>query len=284
MKKHLLVSMGLFALVAASTARAADIPARPVLKAPPPQAAAFNWSRCHVGIHGGYGWGHNTNNFGQAVASGPTEELGIPALAAEFGPFDHNTQGWLFGGQAGCDYQFTPNWLIGFEGELKWSGIKGSFTAPEDGLPLGDPGQFSRFESRNLWDGDIAVRVGWIIPPNVLLYAKGGVAFGRFDYTETHDDFPTTHACPGQAVVGGVIINGQCSVTVSRTNVGWMIGAGFEWALPSPFINWTFKGEWDFMDYGTHTIPYPSAAAAIQNFSVHDTKNVFKIGLNFYFP
>jgi opacity protein-like surface antigen len=156
MKKLLLAGVAFFSLTAGGPASAADVPVRPVYKAPPAAAAIapFNWSRCYVGVHGGYGWGHNTNDFGTAVASGPTEAF--EAFPAEFGPFHHNTQGWLFGGQAGCNWQFTPNWLIGVEGELKWSRIRGSFTAPEDGFPVGDPGQFSRFESRNLWDGDLA--------------------------------------------------------------------------------------------------------------------------------
>jgi outer membrane immunogenic protein len=286
MKKLLLAGVAFFSLTAGGPASAADVPVRPVYKAPPAAAAIapFNWSRCYVGVHGGYGWGHNTNDFGTAVASGPTEAF--EAFPAEFGPFHHNTQGWLFGGQAGCNWQFTPNWLIGVEGELKWSRIRGSFTAPEDGFPVGDPGQFSRFESRNLWDGDLALRLGWVAPTGTLFYAKAGVAFGRFDYIETHDDFPTTHGCPGVAFVGGVFINGQCSVTASRTNVGWLVGLGFEHALPAlpPVGHWTIKAEWDFIDYGTHTIPYPSAGAAIQNFAVHDIKHIFKVGVNFYFP
>src|SRR4051812_28305191 len=107
MKKLLLAGIAFFALTGAGPAHAADI--RPVYKAPPPVAPAvapFNWSRCYVGVHGGYGWGRNTNSYGVAVASGPTEELGNPS---EFGPFDHNTRGPLFGAQAGCNYQFTPN-------------------------------------------------------------------------------------------------------------------------------------------------------------------------------
>src|SRR2546423_14937341 len=118
-QRLLLASVALVALSAAGSVGAADLP----VKAAPPvaAAAAFNWSRCYVGVHGGYGWGHNTNDFGQAVASGPTESFeGFPP---EFGPFDHNTRGWLFGGQAGCNWQFASSWLVGFEGELKWSGI-----------------------------------------------------------------------------------------------------------------------------------------------------------------
>ena len=115
-----------------------------------------------------------------------------------------------------------------------------------------------------------------------LFYAKAGVALGSFRYIETHDDFPTTHACPGQAIVGNQVINGQCSVSLSNTRAGLLVGLGWETVLFSP--HWTFKAEWDFINYGTHSIAYPSASAAIQSFPVKDTKNILKVGLNFYFP
>src|SRR5580700_235871 len=187
MKKYLLGIAGVLALTASGPAGAADLP----VKAPPLLAApAFNWSRCYVGVHAGYGWGRDKNDFGTAIASGATENEGFPA---EFGPFDHNTSGGVFGAQAGCNYQWAPGWLVGIEGEVFWSGIKGGFTAPEDGA---DPGTFSRFESRNLWDGDIALRLGHVLPGGMdLLYVKAGGVLGGFRYTETHDDFPTTHSC-----------------------------------------------------------------------------------------
>ena len=280
MKKFLLGSVEFVALTAGGPAGAADL-RTPVLKAPPIAAPVpFNWSRCYVGGHVGYGWGKDTNAFGTAVRSGPTEELGA-AFDSEFGPFNHKTKGGVAGIQGGCNYQWAPNWLVGVEGELFWSGIKGGFTALEDGGGVGDPGTFSRFESRNRWDADLALRFGFVAGSS-LFYAKAGVALGSFRYIETHDDFPTTHACPGQAIVGNQVVNGQCSVSLSNTRAGLLVGLGWETVLFSP--HWTFKAEWNFIDYGTHSIAYPSASAAIQSFPVKDTKNILKVGLNFYFP
>ena len=156
--------------------------------------------------------------------------------------------------------------------------MKGSFTAQEEFAP-GDPGQFSRFASRNLWDADVALRLGYAWGRS-LLYGKAGVAFGSFRYTETHDDFPTTHACPGVAFVAGQFINGQCSVTLSDTQVGLLLGAGLEHAVTN---NWTVKVEYDYINYGSHNLPYPSAGAAIQSFPVRDTKQIVKVGVNYLF-
>jgi outer membrane immunogenic protein len=267
MKKLLLASVALIAFVT-GPAMAADLP----VKAPPIMAAdSFNWSRCYVGAHVGYGWGKNTNSFGDAIASGPTENEGFPA---EFGPFHHNTGGGVVGGQIGCNYQFAPNWLVGVEGELWWSAIKGSATAPED---FTDPGQFSRFESRNVWDADIALRFGTVLFVRNFLYGKVGVAWGNFRYTEWHDDFPTVHGCPN---------GGTCSVSFSNTRPGLLLGVGWEHAFLN---NWSLKAEYNYINYGTFNLPYPSAPIVglpgpIQSFPVSDTKHVIKVGLNFYFP
>ncbi len=248
---------------AAQAAAAADLPMKAPVHAAP---AAFSWTGCYIGAHGGYGWGRNRNDFGVAVMSGPTEEL---FNTTEFGPFDHNTRGAVLGAQVGCNYQFQQNWVVGLEGEFAWSGIKGSFTAPEDeGV-----GNFSTFESRNRWNGDLALRLGYAMDRN-LFYGKVGAAWGDFRYTETHDDFPTVHAasCGGGAK--------PCSVDVTNNRVGLLLGAGWEYAITN---NWTAKIEYNYINYGSATIAYPSTTAAIQSFSVHDTVNVVKVGVNYLF-
>jgi outer membrane immunogenic protein len=265
MRKSLLASIAFVSFIT-GPAIAADMAVKaPLLAAAP----SFNWSRCYFGAHVGYGWGRNTNDFGNAIASGPTE--GFEGFPAEFGPFNHNTSGAVAGGQVGCNHQLAPNWLVGVEGELWWSGIKGGFTAPEDGT---DPGRFSRFESRNRWDADLALRLGFVSGLN-LFYAKAGAAVGNFRYIETHDDFPSTHACPGGF---------ECSVSLNQTKVGWLVGLGWETVIPGalPPNHWTFKAEWNYIDYGSRNIAYPSLDAGLQSFRVKDTKNIFKVGLNYY--
>jgi outer membrane immunogenic protein len=266
MMRTLLGGVGVSALLIAaplSIANAADMP----LKAPPIVAApAFSWNGCYIGVHAGYGWGRNTNDFGNAIASGATENEGFPA---EFGPFNHNTSGGVAGGQAGCNYQPSPNWLIGVEGELFWSGIKGSSTAPED---FADPGTFSRFQSQNRWDGDFALRAGFVSGVD-LFYGKAGVAVGSFKYTEWHDDFPTVHSCPG---------GGTCAVSINNTRAGLLLGAGWEHAFIG--THWSFKIEYDYINYGSTNIAYPSTGpfgAAIQSFPVKDTKQIVQVGVNF---
>src|ERR1700681_265126 len=118
MKKLLLGTVTLAAMAAAGSALAGDLPTKaPIYKAPVVVPVAYSWTGCYVGAHAGYGWGRDKNDFGRAIATDPTEIEGFPA---EFGPFDHNTNGGVVGGQVGCNYQ-TGNWVVGVEGELWWS-------------------------------------------------------------------------------------------------------------------------------------------------------------------
>ena len=101
-------------------------------------------------------WGRNTNDYGTAIASGASEGGGAEGVPSEFGPFDHNTRGGVLGGQAGCNYHFQQNWVVGAEGESAWSGIKGQVSNPDDeGVAT------SGFESRIRWTGDLAARFGY---------------------------------------------------------------------------------------------------------------------------
>jgi outer membrane immunogenic protein len=246
-----------FCALVATSAFAADMP----VKAPvAPAVAAFRWTGCYVGIHGGYGWGRNNNQFGQAIASGGTEG----GETFEFGPYDQNLDGGIFGGQVGCNYQFQQNWVIGGEGEFYWTGMKGSVITPEDGP---DPGTFSQFQVKNRWDGDIAARVGYAWDRS-LLYGKVGAAWGNFRYIETHDDFPVDNGC------------NSCSVTFDKTRVGLLLGVGWEYAF---LDNWTIKVEYNHIDFGSHHIPYPNANATIQSFEVSDRKDIVKVGVNYLF-
>jgi outer membrane immunogenic protein len=268
MKKLLLGSVALAALIA-GPAMAADLPVKaPVYKAPP--SVVYSWTGCYVGAHVGYGWGRNTNDFGNAIETGNSEGEGLPG---EAGPFHHNTSGGVVGGQIGCNYQFAPNWVVGIEGEFSWSGIKGSYTAPEDEF---SGSNFSRFESRNRWDGDVALRFGYTWNRH-LLYGKAGVALGNFNYIETHDDFPTTHAlsCGSGRT--------PCSVSFSKTLPGLLLGAGWEYAFLN---NWSVKAEYNYINYASHNLDYPSSLSGLPpypTFPVHDTKHIIKVGVNYKF-
>jgi outer membrane immunogenic protein len=259
--KRLVLAGAAVAALAAAPAMAADMPLKAIPKPPP----VFSWTGCYIGGHVGIAIDANTNDFGVAVASGATEG---GEGAGEFGPFsDHSQGGGVAGGQLGCNYQVDSSWVVGVEGEGFWSEVVGGSSRGEDAETSGT---FSRFEARNRWDADVAFRLGYA-QDRSLVYGKAGVAWGGFNYTEWHDDFPTTHGCPG---------GGTCSVSFSDTRAGLLLGGGWEYAV-SDYL--TFKVEYDLIAFRSGNIPYPSAAAAIQSFSERDIVNIVKFGFNYRF-
>lgn len=231
-----LVALGGITLVFSVSADAADIAAaRPDMAQP----AAYSWNGVYVGA-----------NFGGAF-SVENESIGSALLGAA-ASFSANPTGVLGGLQLGYNFQFSPQWVIGFEGELDW-------TTAENTSNIGNTGVTGTLTSDHNWYDTLTGRLGYAVGP-ALLYAKGGGALMNADYT-----FSATGA-----------VNGLSSVNATRT--GWTVGAGIEGMLAP---NWSAKVEYDFLDFGTGNYGVPVAGSAIGvNTQVHEVK----IGINYHWP
>jgi outer membrane immunogenic protein len=150
MKRLLLAGVGMLSLVATS-AVAADLPARMPTKAPVTYAPAYNWSGWYLGINGGYGWG----------GSDWTDAIGPIS-----GKFDVN--GGLIGGTLGVNWQ-TGAWVLGLEGDGDWADLRGS-TACAVGI----------CETRNNWLATVRGRIGYSFD-RFIPYFTGGLALGDLE-------------------------------------------------------------------------------------------------------
>jgi opacity protein-like surface antigen len=112
-------------------------------------AAAYNWTGCYIGLHGGGGAQYDAWTF-------------------------VNGGGGIAGAHTGCNYQ-SGALVFGLEAEGAWSGIAGTFH-------YDDPGFMENVQARNRWDVDVALRSGLALD-RALLYTKVGAAWGRFDVT-----------------------------------------------------------------------------------------------------
>jgi outer membrane immunogenic protein len=152
MKKILLA--GVAALFTVSAASAADIPARPYYKAPPP-APIFNWTGMYVGIAGGYA--ELDTRF--TDAGGTTTG-------------DFRDTGWLLGGTLGWNWQAPGSAFVwGIEADLSYVDLDA-----RTNVGCAAPG--CNNDLRAL--GTIRGRAG-IAANNWLFYVTGGVAGGDFD-------------------------------------------------------------------------------------------------------
>ena len=235
-------------------------------KGPVAAPAAFSWTGCYIGAHAGYGWGRDRNDFGVAILSGPTEE---PSIPSEFGPFDHNTRGGVLGGQAGCNYQFQQNWVVGVEGELACSGIREIL--PPQRMRVQVTSRTSNPESVGT---AILPRVSATLGIGICCTARSvrlGLASAIRKRTTTSPPLTPLHVAADQA---------PAVWTSPIREIGLLPGVGWEYAFAN---NWTAKVEYNYVNYGSATIAYPSTSAAIQSFAVHDTVSIVKVGVNYLF-
>jgi len=131
-------------LSVATAASAADIPARPYTKAPPPLVSpAYNWSGFYIGAMGGYGWdsGDSSGGFG--------------------------------GGTIGYNWQFPGSqFVFGIEVDAAGGSIKDSLTEDIGG------GVLATEEIKINSFGSVTGRAGFAWDA-ALIYAKGGFAWAN---------------------------------------------------------------------------------------------------------
>jgi len=132
MKKILMGTVALVALGLAVPANAADLGARQYTKAPVAiPAPIYNWTGFYIGGHIGGSFRGDDNNLLGGSSDGT----------------------FLGGVQAGYDYQFAPNWVMGLEANYSFKDTN------------------SNFANRGL--GSVTGRLGYTWGP-ALLYVKGG--------------------------------------------------------------------------------------------------------------
>lgn len=228
MKKLLLGAAALIAF--AAPAAAADMPARTYTKAPAYTAPAvvYNWTGFYIGGH-----------LGGAFAG----DNSLQSSDARF----------LGGVQAGFDYQFTPNWVIGAEAQYSWLG-----GGNNNGVLF--PGTTLVTGSNNNQLGSVTGRLGYTWGP-ALLYAKGGYA-----WRDNNNIGVTVAGTP------------MAFATSGNHKDGYTVGAGLEYMFAP---NWSAKAEYQYYNFGDTT--FTAGPPAIVGARFRDDEHTVKVGLNYRF-
>jgi outer membrane immunogenic protein len=265
MKKIALAAAAVFFLFA-GVASAADmaVKARP-LPAPMP---VFSWTGCYIGGNVGYARADVTSRaVGNAIAVASFQAPGIAAVEAT-SPTSIHPDGVTAGVGVGCNYQMGM-FVIGGEADINYSDLGYSQIRGPFPTPTSVPHTWEeRFQSK--WFATARARGGVVLGERNLLYVTGGVAFAEYSWLKAVD-FP---GFPG--------FRYQASFDDSR--VGWVVGAGWEYALSN---NWSAKVEYLHMDFGrTSTVtPTPPAAlaGAAFTYSHNFREDVIRVGVNYRF-
>ena len=180
---------------------AADMAVKmPVKAPPPPPAPVYSWTGWYVGGNVGYGWGDERTDIAGTATTISDQPFfgGIPANFAFAGSNTAGLQGVIGGGQVGHNFQFATRWLLGFEADFQGLDARGSstfadpFSGPICATMGGIPPVCSSFftlngtaatayEAKIEWFGTVRGRLGYLANDQVLLYATGGLAYGRVE-------------------------------------------------------------------------------------------------------
>jgi len=214
---RLVYGMSFGALAATSPALAADV-AMPVYKAAA-APAAYNWSGFYLGVTAGGG-----------MASLPVTDMD-DLFSLTNGAL--KSGGAVGGIHAGYNWQFTPSFLVGLEGDFNWASFKASDTTCFGSCALNPT--FDRFVASSRLDQFSTLRARFgLTSDRTLVYVTAGPAWGHIDASLAE------------------LKCGDCSLPViasdSSFHIGIALGAGVEYALTQ---NWILRGEYMHLDFGT---------------------------------
>ncbi len=186
-------------LLSSTSAFAADAI---VYNEPAPVAVVdtFSWTGGYIGLNAGYAGGKfkanadvaGTNHYAKDTASG-----------------------FLGGVQAGYNWQFDQM-IVGIETDFQGTDLKADARYSVNGAAGFDA------EAKISWFGTTRARLGYTPVDRFMVYATGGVAYGKIK--ASYGDF-----------------------SQSDTRVGYTVGAGAEYALTN---NVTLKSEYLYTDLG----------------------------------
>ena len=246
----------------------------------------MSWTGFYLGVNGGFAgdafrYPFDISQSGFAVAGNQIRALDVaPGDPSINGSAKLNSSGFLGGVTAGFNWQFAPSWVAGFEGDLDFASINGKLNLHATGNNIGGINSLDiNAGSTTRYIDTARLRLGYLVTPQLLVFATGGLAYGD------------TNSTIGASIGGGEggafdILGGPYSKSV--TGLGWTGGAGVEYKITK---NLSFKTEYLYADLGTKTLTSGSfggggeGGGPITNYSlkVHTTDNMVRAGLNWTF-
>ncbi len=277
------------ALAFTQIASAADLPVKaPAFMPPPPPV--LSWSGWYVGVNAGYNWSTgsvDTTTTPVSTIGGLNGNIGAAVAAQGTGSVSPKDDGFIGGGQIGYNWNLG-GFVAGIEADIQGLSnqnteetITNVGTVPGAATTIASTGTITSSKKVD-WLGTLRGRVGVLASTPLLIYATGGLAYGKVssstNITETLGfiDTPAPFGTSG---------------SFSDTRAGWTVGAGFEWMFAP---QWSVKAEYLYYDLGTETYSLGNinqfglngalleTVSASQS-SVRFNGNIARAGVNFHF-
>lgn len=253
----LVFAVGVSSMVnAADFSEAAPTPANEVPE-------TFSWSGFYIGANLGYGFGGD-GNISSEGQLGPN--IANIATGARPGSVDLDRNGILGGGQIGYNWQ-AGSFVYGLEADISFTSIDDDQNAVTPQINTG-LAQGNVFRSELDYLGTVRARLGYALD-RTLFYGTAGVAYGRSKMSV--DMFAPN----------GVL---QFTDEERKTNIGYAVGAGVEYAVTSKI---SLKSEYLYYDLGddelnVQAIPGTGVAGGYDS-EFNNDGHLFRVGLNYRF-
>jgi outer membrane immunogenic protein len=201
---------------------ACGIAVTPASADPPKVPAVVKWAGFYIGGDVGFGSGHSNYSFADPGNSG---FFGCGPCAGPWDPQNPSASAssWVGGAHLGYNWQVSPLWLAGVEGDFTWSGIRVSSNTPLTQPSFTSPNSNVNFQTDVKWLASLRGRIGYT-RDNWLAYFTGGVAWSDMN-------FSGSAICPvagcGAAALQAATFSG------STTKTGFVLGGGAEWQAPN---------------------------------------------------
>jgi len=237
--KKLLVAGIAAAASCGAPALAADLPVKAPARAYVAPAPVFTWTGCYIGGNVGGGWSRKSFDF-EGTSEG-----------------SHSADGWVGGGQIGCDSQLNNNWVIGIQGMWDGASLKGS-----NNLPL-FPNETWTTKIRSF--ATVDARLGYLFNPMTLFYGKAGVGWVNDQFTFVN---PTA---------GGTTF---FSSSANNTRSGFDLGVGMTWMFAP---HWDFFVEYDHIFLGTKNVTFPGFGGGTFDTQIKQSFDKVLVGIDYRF-
>ena len=272
--------------VSAGTGLAADLPA-PVYKVPTVTPVGWSWTGFYVGGEAGGKWTRDEWTA-TSLRDGPPTNGAVFLPVDSSSPTTFTTTSGRFGGFAGDNWQFAPQFVAGIEADWAWannsasaSGFPGcALAACTTGTFVGLPGPVGGGDITSVterWDASVRGRLGFLVAPNWLLYATGGVAWQNQRINGNCGPFATSFYCNGPPQPA------PSAISLTNTLTGWTVGAGVEWHI---WQNWSVRGEYRYANFGMNSDVFAFGSTATNNtyrFNVKTETQLATFGLAYKF-
>lgn len=205
---------------------AADMPVAPIYTKAPPQVIDL-WSGPYIGLSLGGRW--TSDSW---------------ATAGTYGSHEYESSSARVGLYGGYNWQVKPDWIVGIEADIAWANNHSSL----DVIPgITGKNRTGTSDLKDNAEGGIRARIGYLVTPDTLIFATGGVSFLQ---SEVNASSVTTTRIKNYCAPDTVVTT-RAADSASWTQAGWSVGGGIEKAVAK---NWLLRGEYRYSSYGSHKV------------------------------